>query len=518
MATTIQPPQDHLSGKAIPQEPLDPVDPSNPTAETVADDPSDITAKLQAYLRSGRYRQPGDLDDYNNDFSAYVGLGRVETADMRHQRERLQSPEEAPQADASSPKKEEDTGPASPSSSSSSSEARSGNRVDGDHDARGRPLFAGRHLILWPGLCQHRHARREGCRECIAACPEGALQTGDPVPVVDPSTCSGCAACVAACPSGAMGWADEPSGTSILQHLETVLASRTADDPPPRVLFYAEGSEALPDKAHDHPSSATIPIQVASIGLLGPDTLLSTMALGVENILVQPDRRSPRCLDESIRQARMMLRVLGCDAQRIALHDPERTAPDPPATASSAAFPLPGRPSRYSTEDSKPARMHRAAEHLARQNGCAGAILPLPAGAPVGAIRIDASRCTLCMACAGACKLNALLAAPGVTPGLRFVEDHCIQCGLCAASCPENALALDPRLRTDPDTAMAENLHRADAALCTGCGKPFASTQMISAIERRLAGHWMYADEMTRKRLRMCDQCRVRDRLSTPEK
>jgi hypothetical protein len=34
---------------------------------------------------------------------------------------------------------------------------------------------------------------------------------------------------------------------------------------------------------------------------------------------------------------------------------------------------------------------------------------------------------------------------------------------------------------------------------------------MLDILERKLAGHWMFKDEQARRRLQMCEDCRVRD-------
>src|SRR5207253_52851 len=72
-------------------------------------------------------------------------------------------------------------------------------------------------------------------------------------------------------------------------------------------------------------------------------------------------------------------------------------------------------------------------------------IVPLPQGAPFGAVEIDAAGCTLCLACVSACPTGALADNPE-TPQLSFNETACVQCGLCRATCPEKVMSLVPRL------------------------------------------------------------------------
>ena len=71
--------------------------------------------------------------------------------------------------------------------------------------------------------------------------------------------------------------------------------------------------------------------------------------------------------------------------------------------------------------------------------------IPLPAGAPFGALAVNKQTCTLCKACIGACPESALVDS-AETPSLRFIERNCVQCGLCVNTCPEDAITLMPRL------------------------------------------------------------------------
>src|SRR5688572_32346364 len=84
-----------------------------------------------------------------------------------------------------------------------------------------------------------------------------------------------------------------------------------------------------------------------------------------------------------------------------------------------------------------------ALDHLARYEQ---KTIPLPAGAPCGALAVNKQTCTLCKACIGACPESALIDATE-TPALRFIERNCVQCGLCVNTCPENAITLVPRLQ-----------------------------------------------------------------------
>ena len=149
-----------------------------------------------------------------------------------------------------------------------------------------------------------------------------------------------------------------------------------------------------------------------------------------------------------------------------------------------------------------------ALSHLLRVAPLKPAYVPLPAGAPFGAVKVDTAKCSLCMACVGACPSSALMDSPTV-PQLRFVEKNCVQCGLCETTCPENAIVLDPRMSFADTWNKPVVLNESTPFCCIRCAKPFGTLQMIETMLGKLGGHPAFAGNLDR--LRMCGDCRVVD-------
>jgi len=137
-------------------------------------------------------------------------------------------------------------------------------------------------------------------------------------------------------------------------------------------------------------------------------------------------------------------------------------------------------------------------------------VVPLPQGAPFGAVQVNAEGCTLCLACVSACPTGALLDNPE-KPMLRFVEDACVQCGLCQATCPEKVITLTPQIDFRAATASARILKEEEPFLCISCGKPFGVKSTIERVAAKLEGkHWMFKGSAQRLDIiKMCDDCRV---------
>jgi ferredoxin len=112
--------------------------------------------------------------------------------------------------------------------------------------------------------------------------------------------------------------------------------------------------------------------------------------------------------------------------------------------------------------------------------------IPLPAGAPFGAVAVNKQTCTLCKACISACPEGALLDSPE-GPVLKFIERNCVQCGLCEKTCPEDAIRLAPRLLLGAQAKEAVTLNEAEPFDCVKCGKPFGTRLMVENMTGRSA-------------------------------
>ncbi|HEX9647189.1 MAG TPA: 4Fe-4S binding protein, partial [Alphaproteobacteria bacterium] len=142
--------------------------------------------------------------------------------------------------------------------------------------------------------------------------------------------------------------------------------------------------------------------------------------------------------------------------------------------------------------------------------------LPLPPGAPFGAVAVDTKGCTLCLACVGACPTGALRDNRD-KPQLGFQESACIQCGLCRATCPESVITLVPRIDFTSAARATAVLNEEEPFACIRCGKPFGVAATVERIVERLSGHAMFAgDAAALDRIRMCEDCRVAVQFEAP--
>ncbi len=370
-----------------------------------------------------------------------------------------------------------------------------------------------RYFAYRENLCAHGSRGISGCTRCVDACATGAIRSLGERVEVDPYLCQGCGSCATACPSGAMGYA-LPSAPDLLGTLRRALdAYGEHAATAPVVLFHDHpaGAETVTGLAGDLPGHV-LPVAVEDVGAIGPETWFALLAFGATDVvLLLPEDAEARLLGASRAQLAIAGEVLegfGESARRVRIVQGEA------ALRGAAADLHPRAPRsierRFSVSGSKREIWQRALAALADPPPAAYA---LAADAPFGTVHVDRDACTLCIACAVVCPVEALSSA-GTLPQLRFAENRCVQCGICEQACPEDAIRLEPRLdvRAQSD-AGSRVLNEESPFHCVDCGKPFATERIIRRIAGQPAGHAMFRDERAQRRLEMCEDCRVRDLL-----
>ena len=361
-----------------------------------------------------------------------------------------------------------------------------------------------------PDICVHGARGITACTRCIDACPTDAIRSIGERVEVDPWLCQGGGVCASTCPSGAMRYAYPTSG-DLLDGMRAALAAyRELSDEAPVVLVHdrEEGGAWVAAQEGALPESV-IPCEVEELGALGLEAWLVLLAYGARAVWLLPPSTLPRsvrvALDEQVALGRALLGGLGYPASSIAWHEGGESGDLPPSRGPDR------RPATFAAIDDKRALLAHAIDHLARQAPSPSESVALPEGSPFGAIEVNTETCTLCMACPSVCPARALEPG-GDLPALRFVEWNCVQCGLCERACPEGSIRRVPRFLYNPEARLGTRVLNEDRVFhCIGCGKPFASARIIERMSERLATHWMFQKPEARRRLQMCEDCRVKD-------
>jgi ferredoxin len=319
------------------------------------------------------------------------------------------------------------------------------------------------------------------CGLCLDACPHGAVSAvGDGV-AVDPAACTGCAACVTACPAGAMS----VPGATLVQleaQLEVLLAG-----PRPGIVLACETAD-LPDGVHRTPAESHerwLVLRVPCLSMVTPGWVLQIVASG-GSVALRP--HADGCAEAWGAPRRGRAAYCRSALRRCGVSDASRRVRMLTGSADEVletlAAPRRGRrrlPGRVVL--SEPTSTAIALLRIA--GGRSGRIAHT--ASPLGTVRLDPARCTLCGACATSCPTSALgLEVDAERTLLSYEHALCLPCGRCVSACPETALVL---LReTTLEALAAERVEMAGSAhaRCVSCGRPIAPAATAARVREVL--------------------------------
>ena len=373
-------------------------------------------------------------------------------------------------------------------------------------------------------LCAHSRSGIVGCNACIDACATQAIASDGDRIKVDPHLCMGCGTCSTVCPSGAIGY-QYPRVADRGAQVKHLLASfREAGGQEPCVLFHngTDGRALLAAAAAQGRGlpARMLPLETWSIAAIGLDLMLPAVAFGARQVVLlcagSDDAQEVALLREQMAIGQAVLTALGYEGVHFRAVEASTPEALEAALARLAPAASPSQPATFLLGNDKRTAIEFAVEHLVKHAPRKVDEIALPAGSPFGEIRVDQSKCTMCMACVGACPESALMDGVDV-PLLKFLERNCVQCGLCEATCPEEAIALSPRLLLTAAVREARVLNETQPFHCVGCNKPFGTRQMVESMMGRLSGHSMFAGGSALRRLQMCADCRVVDMMKSKD-
>ena len=362
-------------------------------------------------------------------------------------------------------------------------------------------------------ICAHFAHGKTVCSNCIDACPAGAISSLIEIIEVDPYLCQGGGACASVCPSGAMQYLYPRPVDSGKQLRIMLQAYREQEGGPAIVVFHAE--EEFPE-AWLEADASILPFRVEELASAGPELCLSALVYGASQVILMANNAIPETSLSQLRTQldwlQSLLKGLGLDSQCISIQQKS----DGCVVLRSEWY---IEPAIYTMPENKRIAIYQALDHLYQHIDKTRELVSLSAGAPFGTALIDEKRCTLCMACVGACPGKALQDGSNKDiPEVFFIEGLCIQCGACTRTCPEDAISISPRMIFDREKRNQSRALNQDMPFgCISCGKLFASNMVIQKMNERLKDHYMFKTPRALDRLKMCEDCRVADIVQDPE-
>ncbi|MFA0087990.1 4Fe-4S dicluster domain-containing protein [Vibrio sp. 10N.261.51.F12] len=364
-------------------------------------------------------------------------------------------------------------------------------------------------------LCAHSSRGVKGCERCVDACPAGALSSEGNDKIghkieINPYLCQGVGTCATACPTEAIHYA-LPTPQETQKFIERTLANYHKKGGKDAIILICSSRhetynvmalKVLPDNV--------IPIVVEELPSVGMDTWFAALVNGATQVIFAASRHMPETiqtvLNREVGMAQLLLENLGLARETIDVLYLESLREGLPTLVTQPLNLMLG-----DIKGDKRERLYFSLDALSAQHAPVETIQPLPSTAPFGSVICETSKCTLCMGCVAVCPTKALHNT-GDRPALDFIEQDCVQCGMCEKACPESALSLTQQLNWDMEQRQSVvALHEEKAAECLRCGKAFAPQSMITMLQEKLRGHSHFSDEMSLRRIAMCEDCRVVD-------
>lgn len=362
-----------------------------------------------------------------------------------------------------------------------------------------------------PAICAHSRSGIVACTNCIDVCGTGAITTAGEQINVEPYLCQGCGSCTSNCPSGAIRYA-YPSPADAMTQLARLLEDRRKAGFEQTVVFLHDADEGA-DRLEQYESdlnTAILPVAVEEVGSIGMDGWFSALAYGACAVVI--DEPGPggmhQALTSQLATANSILGAIGLKDRLLFSGNKPLECLNEQATRSITAL----QPASFQSFNDKRQTTRNALDHLVAQvTGAEASAVELGSGSPFGEVVVDTDACTLCLACVTVCPGRALQDGES-KPQLKLIESACLQCGLCEKACPESAISLNPRYLFDSEQARVPRvLNEQTPFNCVVCNTPFATLQIIGRMQTQLSGHWMFEDEKALRRLKMCEDCRVKD-------
>ncbi|MDE5602831.1 MAG: 4Fe-4S binding protein [Helicobacter sp.] len=344
-------------------------------------------------------------------------------------------------------------------------------------------------------ICQYYHRRDKHCSKCAQICPTFGVGANDSLMelVFSPIDCTACGLCVGVCPTGALEYEEIPK-----EGLEEIV-----DLYEDKVIFLCDyqGYEDLIRQNFLLPSSLT-PLVLPNLTFLNENDLMSMLQTSGNEILIFMQDLENEWIETVV-----------CFVQSIAKQIYAKDAiyyTDNLEEICKRATEI-GKFEKYLYKNryNKPHRESFAQrlQYMIKDKdfGIAKSIAPVF----YGNIKVDSTRCTLCLSCVGACNVNAIFAKEDDF-SLRFNPSICTTCGYCVTSCPENVIELSrDGLELNREYFKSKELAKDEPFRCVECGKVFSTKKSIEKVSAMLSSAFA-SDEKKLKTIQCCPDCKVK--------
>lgn len=342
-------------------------------------------------------------------------------------------------------------------------------------------------------ICQyHERTTHETCGKCEEVCPTTAIVKIDVEKHLEFSQidCHGCGGCISVCPSGAVDYA--PSNRESMFQL-----SKLYDGSIPLVVPSKMQIENLSVSIKQN----VLPFAIDGEKFLHESTLLTLIQESGSQVIFYSDFLSKGTKDTIQILNDIFMKKYNKKAILLAMTQEELVeALEEVSFIENVKF-------SYNQDNERKREVFAIRLKNIVQEDDLGTITT---GEHIhyGKVLVNQDTCTLCLACVGACNVDALT-AHATDNTLRFNASVCTSCGFCEVSCPEKDCLTIEHDTMDLNPAwFSENVLARDTLFaCVECGKEFATTKSVEKIAAIMSPIFAF-DPVKERTLYCCENCK----------
>jgi len=342
-------------------------------------------------------------------------------------------------------------------------------------------------------ICQYHERREEVCSKCEEVCPSVAIVKDDATKHLTFSQidCHGCGGCISVCPAGALDYA--PTSRESIYEMAKHFRYHT-----PLVIPKIMNIKSLEVSLKEN----VLPFNIEGEKFLHESTFLTLLQESGSQVIFYSDFLSKGVKDSISILNQIYQKKYGVDAILVAANKEELED-----AMKKARF---IENSRYSYNEIGSRKREVFSLRLMHMIGEEDlGVVTTGEHVHYAKVKVDQDKCTLCLACVGACNVDALVADPK-TYELRLNASLCTACGYCEPSCPEkDCLTLERDIiELKPTWFKEQTLAQDTLFACVECGVEFATTKSVEKIAAMMGPIFAAFSPIKQRTLYCCENCK----------
>ena len=344
-----------------------------------------------------------------------------------------------------------------------------------------------------PTICQYNERRVEICSKCEEVCPTVAITKDDKTKTLTFSQidCDGCGGCVSVCPSGALDYA--PTNRDSIFEM-----SKFYKETHPLIVPSKMNMQNLMINLKEN----VLPFAIEGEKFLSEVSFLTLLQMSGSQVVFYSDVLSKGTKDS--------IRILNDIYQKKYQKDAILVAMDKEELEDALNEVTFIEDSYFNFNQNDLKKREAFSQRLQKIVGTEDlGVVKTGEHIHYGRVLVNEANCTLCLACVGACNVDALFANESDFT-LRVNPSLCTACGYCEVSCPEvDCLTIvRDEIELQP-TWFKENILAKDKLFaCVECGKEFATTKAIEKIANMMGAIFALSSETKKRTLYCCEDCK----------